>query len=94
MQRLQALLELAVILDDAVVHDGDRLVGAEMWVRVGVVRLTVGSPTGVSNADVGDTVHGLSGRAKVGHLPSLLHNRHTFLAGANETNASGVVTTA
>src|SRR5262249_16129040 len=46
---LQLLAQLAEILDDAVVDDGEALGG--MWVRVIFGRSTVGSPARVADAD-------------------------------------------
>src|SRR5262245_25232861 len=47
---LELLAQLAKILDDAVVHDRDILGGVRM--RVVLVRLAVGRPAGMADADI------------------------------------------
>ena len=45
--------ELLGVLDDAVVHDGDAALGVGVRMSVHLVRLTVGGPPGVADADGG-----------------------------------------
>ena len=49
-QLLQVLLQLQIVLDNAVVDQGDLAVLADMGVGVGVVGLAVGGPAGMANA--------------------------------------------
>ena len=44
---LELLFELREVLDDAVVHDGDGPISAELWMGVLLGRSPVGRPTGV-----------------------------------------------
>ena len=48
--RLKAGAQLLVVFDDAVVHNGDLALAAEMRMRVAVGRLAVGRPAGVADA--------------------------------------------
>ncbi len=49
-QLLQVFLDLQIVFDDAVVHQSDGTVLADMGMGVDVVGLAVGSPAGVSDA--------------------------------------------
>src|SRR6202034_2233360 len=50
---LELVAEQFGVLDDAVVDDRDAVVRVGVGVRIGLVRLTVGGPAGVAEADGG-----------------------------------------
>ncbi len=91
MHLLQNRLQLAVVLDDAVVHDADGLVRGEVRVGVLVIRRTVGRPAGVRDADIRSAVLRLGGGSQVRDLASLLDDGHSGGAGLNEANTGRVV---
>ena len=86
-QRLQAFALLLVVLDDAVVHDGD-LVAGDMGVRVGLGDAAVRGPAGVGDADDAGQVLGLGGRF---HLRHATHAPHAPDRAIQDGDARGVV---
>ena len=81
---LQPVTELAEVLDDAVVDDGDLAGAVAVRVRVQVVRSAMGRPARVGEADgrvrgpVGDgglEVHQLAGPLLDEHVARVVHER-------------------
>ena len=66
--RLQPVAQLAEVLDDPVVDDGDRAGAVHVRVGVEVVRASVGCPAGMREADAGVRRPVEEGRAEVGEL--------------------------
>ncbi len=85
----QPLADALVILDDAVVHDRDPLVG-KMRVGIGLRRLAVGRPAGMRDADVA----GLLGRHARGELADLAERAEARQALVVDQRDAGRIVTA
>ena len=65
---VELFFEHLVVLDDAIVNQGDVSTHADMRVRIGCGRLAVGSPTGMGDADMTCTVLVGSHSFQIAHL--------------------------
>mmetsp|Transcript_7556 Transcript_7556/g.13170 ORF Transcript_7556/g.13170 Transcript_7556/m.13170 type:complete len:301 (-) Transcript_7556:251-1153(-) len=90
----QLLLELYIVLDDAVVHDRELFAVGSVRVRVAVRRGAVGSPAGVCDAEASllELWVSLAGVLEVDHLASPLLYAEFPLVSGNASETGRVVT--